>query len=161
MVPPNNNQEIEIELLKRDVNMLSKLCEKMDTTIEKMQQVASDIAKIVSVQEQKFQMQDKVNEEVNRVLDKQQKEHTEDIKELNSKINKVSEDLTGKIEKTETIIIEEILKIKEELGTFNTNLNNKIGEIDMWRYMIMGGIALGVFILSEIVKFDITSIIKK
>ena len=161
MVPPNNNQEIEIELLKRDVNMLSKLCEKMDTTIEKMQQVASDIAKIVSVQEQKFQMQDRLNEEVNRVLDKQQKEHTEDIKELNSKINKVSEDLTGKIEKTETIIIEAILKIKEELGTFNTNLNNKIGEIDMWRYMIMGGIALGVFILSEIVKFDITSIIKK
>jgi cellobiose-specific phosphotransferase system component IIB len=59
-------------------------------------------------------------------------------------------ELTTKIEQVEVSILSEIQHLKNELVNINTNLNKKIGEIDMFRYMIMGGIALFVFILSNL-----------
>lgn len=125
------NQKIEIELLKRDVSVISKLCEKMDTTIEKIQQVASDISKIVSLQEQKMVVQEKINNEVDKALDLQQKEHVREIKELNEKIDR-----------TETAILEELKKVKEDLS-------KKIGVIEAWRYTVMGAIAFAVWLIAQ------------
>lgn len=127
----NFNQKVEIELLKRDVGMISKLCEKMDTTIDKLQMVASDLSKIVSLQEQKMQAQDNINKEVDRILEKQQREHASDIKEINQKI-----------EKTETAILDELHKIKDDLS-------KKINAIETWRYMVMGAISLAVFLVAQ------------
>ena len=127
----NFNQKVEIELLKRDVGMISKLCEKMDTTIDKLQMVASDLSKIVSLQEQKMQAQDNINKEVDRLIEKQQREHASDIKEINQKIDK-----------TENAILDELHKIKDDLS-------KKINAIETWRYMVMGAISLAVFLIAQ------------
>lgn len=135
MSPPNNeelnSQRTEIELLKRDVGAISKLCEKMDITIDKLQQVASDISRIVSLQEQKMQIQDKINDEVERALEKSQVDHYSDIRDLNSKINQ-----------TETKILNELQKVREDLS-------KKIGVIEAWRYMVMGAIALATWFIAQ------------
>lgn len=135
MSPPNNeelnSQRTEIELLKRDVGAISKLCEKMDITIDKLQQVASDISRIVSLQEQKMQIQDKINDEVERALEKSQVDHYSDIRDLNSKINQ-----------TETKILNELQKVREDLS-------KKIGVIEAWKYMVMGAIALATWFIAQ------------
>lgn len=135
MSPPNNeelnSQRTEIELLKRDVGAISKLCEKMDITIDKLQQVASDISRIVSLQEQKMQIQDKINDEVERALEKSQVDHYSDIRDLNNKINQ-----------TETKILNELQKVREDLS-------KKIGVIEAWRYMVMGAIALATWFIAQ------------
>lgn len=141
----------EIELLKRDVGAISRLCEKMDITIDKLQQVASDISRIVSLQEQKMQLQDKINEEVEQALERNQKDHISDIRELNSKINTVNDDLTRRINQVESTILHQMERQTEELS-------KKINTIDTWRYMLMGGIALAVFILGEILNLDISKL---
>lgn len=127
----NFNQKIEIELLKKDVSMISKLCEKMDITIDKLQQVASDISRIVSLQEQKMMVQEKINDEVEKALDRQQKDHVKEIKELNDKIDR-----------TENTILDELQKVREDLS-------KKIGVIEAWRYTVMGAIAFGVWLLAQ------------
>ena len=135
MSPPNNeelnSQRTEIELLKRDVGAISKLCEKMDITIDKLQQVASDISRIVSLQEQKMQIQDKINDEVERAIEKSQVDHYSDIRDLNNKINQ-----------TETKILNELQKVREDLS-------KKIGVIEAWRYMVMGAIALATWFIAQ------------
>ena len=134
----SHDQKLEIELLKRDVNMITKLCEKFDITIDKMQQVAQDISKIVYLQEKKFEMQEQINKEVDRTLEKQQKEHNADIKDLNDRIDK-----------TENAILAEIKVLKEDFTSMNSSLEKKIGELNVWRYTVMGGVALVVFIVSN------------
>lgn len=143
----------EIELLKRDVGAISRLCEKMDITIDKLQQVASDISRIVSLQEQKMQLQDKINEEVEQALERNQKEHITDIRELNSKINTVNDDLTRRINQVEVSILQQIDRQTDQLS-------KKINTIDSWRYMIMGGIALAVFILGQLLDLDISKLFR-
>lgn len=137
MVEPHDSK-LEIELLKRDVNMITKLCEKFDITIDKMQQVAQDISKIVYLQEKKFEMQEQLNKEVDQVLEKQSKEHTADIKELNDRI-----------EKTENVILNEIKTLRNDIEDINSALNKKIEELNIWRYTVMGGVALVVFVISN------------
>jgi hypothetical protein len=48
------------------------------------------------------------------------------------------------------------VELRDEINKISENLNKKISDIDMWRYMIMGGIALFVFLvgnMSGITKF--------
>lgn len=129
------SQKVEIELMKKDIGMISKLCEKMDTTIDKLQVVATELSKIVSLQEQKMQAQEQINKEVETILERQQKEHNTDIKELNQKIDR-----------TEHAILQELQKVKDDLG-------KKINVIETWRYMIMGGISLAVFLIAQTLDF--------
>ena len=150
MAESNVSQKIEIELLKKDVNMITKLCEKFDVTIDKMQQVASDISKIVSIQEQRLTNQEKINEEVDYILEKQKKEQDKQKDELNEKIKNVYVEMSNKIEKTEETILSEIKHLRENLQNMNDGLDKRVGQIEMWRYMIMGIIAFGVFLLSQI-----------
>lgn len=137
---------IELELLKKDLQIISKLFEKFDVTLEKLHQVASDLSRIVNVQEQKLVMQDKINEEVEHILVEQKHDHSKDVKDLETKINKVNDDLTTKIENSEDAILKELSNIREVLG-------KKIDVIESWRYTIMGGLALAGFLVGEIVNF--------
>ena len=38
------DSRVEIELLKKDVTIMASLCEKFDTTIDKMQEIASNLS---------------------------------------------------------------------------------------------------------------------
>ena len=141
-------QRLDIALIKKDLKNIGNLCEKFDITIDKMQEVASDIAKVVYLQEQKLTQQEKINNEVDSKLNELQKDHTKDIEDLNRKITAVNIELTNKIDQSQSKIVAELLtgrqQLRDEINNINTNLNKKIGEIDVWRYMVMGGIALAV-----------------
>lgn len=151
MLPEEHSTKTEIELLKRDVIVISRLCEKMDDAIDKLQQVASDLSRIVSLQDQKIQIQEKINEEVEIALNTEKKEHITDIRELNHKINAVNHDLSRKINQVELTILEKLERQTEELS-------KKINTIDTWRYMIMGAIALAVFELGQLLNLDISKL---
>lgn len=135
-------QKMEIELLKKDVSNIIKLCEKFDVTIDKMQQVAQDISKIVYLQEKKFEMQEQINKEVDRTLEKHHTEHNREMKTL-----------SDRIDKTEHTILSEIKILKEDFTTMNNSLEKKIGELNIWRYTVMGVVALVVFVLSNLTDF--------
>jgi chromosome segregation ATPase len=145
-----SSNKLEIELIKKDVNILSRLCEKYDVTIDKMQEVVSNLTKILTIQEQKLEVQEKTNKEFDSTLEKHVREQQQNTSQINDRITKVNSELTTKIEQVEVSILSEIQHLKNELVNINTNLNKKIGEIDMFRYMVMGGIALFVFILSNL-----------
>ena len=136
------SNKLEIELVKRDVSVISRLCERIDSNVDDMKKVASDLSRIVSLQEQKLQMQEQTNKELESALTQQRTEHDKDVSELSTKINTVNRDLTNKIEQTESVILSEIKTLKKEL-------TDSIGEINTWRYMVMGGIALAVFLVSN------------
>lgn len=152
--PTNLNPEIspvqnkvEIELLKRDVGMIHKLCEKFDVAIDKIQQVASDISRIVSVHEQRLYSQEKINVEVESTLEKHSKDNSADHRILNEKIASVNDLLNHKIEQTE-------VKILNEIATLKTDLSKQITEIDKWRYTVVGAVMLVAFILSQIIDLS-------
>lgn len=150
------NQRVEIELLKKDVNIITSLCEKFDTTIEKMQEIASNLSRMVSLQEQRMELQEKTTNEMQSVIEMRRIEHNNDIKELHSRITTVNRELSDKIEETEKKILEELHLMRSELkSTKETDKDqhntfiHKISTLESWQYIAVGGIAVITWILAK------------
>lgn len=155
------NQRVEIELLKKDVSIITSLCEKFDTTIDKMQEIASNLSRMVSLQEQRMELQEKQTNEMQNTIEMRRIEHNNDIKELHSRITTVNRELSDKIEETERTILAELHLMREELKKkeedTDTSFKSRLAKLESWQYMLMGGIAVIVWVLA---RSDLSAIFK-
>lgn len=158
------DQRVEIELLKKDVSIMASLCEKFDTTIDKMQEIAANLSKMISLQEQRLENQEQTTKEMQSVLEMRRVEHNNDIKELHSRITTVNRELSDKIEETEKAILHELQEIRKEIKDSHAKENvedksfmKRLEQIEAWKYMMMGGIAVVTWILA---KSDLSKIFK-
>jgi glutamate synthase domain-containing protein 3 len=143
------DNKIEIELLKKDVTTMTSLLEKFDTTIEKMQEIASNLSRMVSLQEQRLENQELATKEVQSILEMRRLEHNNNIKEVYNRINTVNRELTDKIEDTERTILAELHKMRDELKGEDKNIGFRLNQIELWKYMVMGVVGVGVFLLTK------------
>lgn len=148
MVDETDNK-LEIELLKKDVNIMSSLLTKIDTALDRMQDIAANLSKMVSLQEQRIEVQESTTKELQSILEMRRIEYNSEIKDLHSRITTVNREVTEKIEKTENAILAEIQSLREELKTDDKGLGSRLTQIEGWRWAVMGAIVLGTFILTK------------
>ena len=141
--------KVDIELLKKDVVTMSALLEKFDTTIDKMQEIASSLSRMVSLQEQRIENQEKVTAEVQSVLEMRRIEHNNNIKEVYNRINTVNKELTDKIEDTEKTILAELQKLRDDIHKKNEGLGSRLGQIEMWKYGVAAIITFLLFLVAN------------
>lgn len=141
--------KIEIELLKKDVVTMSALLTKFDTALDKMQEIASSLSRMVSLQEQRLENQETVTRELQSVLEMRRQEHNSEIKDLHSRITTVNKDLTVKIENTEKKILDEIQALRAELKKEDMGIGSRLAQIEMWKYGIAAVIALLMFLITK------------
>lgn len=158
------DSRVEIELLKKDVTIMASLCEKFDTTIDKMQEIASNLSKMVSLQEQRLLSQEETSKDIQSRLEMRRLEHNAEIKELHSRITTVNRELTDKIEETEKTILEELRLMRDEMKNYkkedsseDTSLKSRLAKIENWQYTVMGAIVVVTWILA---KSDLSKITK-
>jgi len=148
-VPNEIDTKIEIELLKKDVVTMSALLTKFDTALDKMQEIASSLSRMVSLQEQRLENQETVTRELQSVLEMRRQEHNSEIKDLHSRITTVNKDLTVKIENTEKKILDEIQALRAELKKDDMGIGRRLTQIEMWKYGIAAAIALLTFLITK------------
>jgi DNA repair exonuclease SbcCD ATPase subunit len=149
--------DTEVAVLKSDVARMTSLFEKLDTAIEKMGDVSNSIARMLAVHEERLNKQDDIDEELFTLVEKRKQELQSDIKDLHSRITTVSRELSDDINETEQRIMtamtygtSEIKKcITDETKAITkqqAELENRVTELERWKWLIMGGsIALGAF----------------
>ena len=143
------DNRIEIELLKKDVTTMSALLTKFDMALDKMQEIASSLSRMVSLQEQRLEVQEIATKELQSVLEMRRQEQNAEIKELHSRITTVNKDLTGKIETTEKKILEEIQALRAELKIDNKGIGNRLTHIEMWKYGVAAIIVFIIFLIGK------------
>ena len=148
-MPNEIDTKIEIELLKKDVVTMSALLTKFDTALDKMQEIASSLSRMVSLQEQRLENQETVTRELQSVLEMRRQEHNSEIKDLHSRITTVNKDLTVKIENTEKKILDEIQALRAELKKDDMGIGRRLTQIEMWKYGIAAAIALLTFLITK------------
>ncbi len=159
--------ETEVALLKSDVTRMTSVFEKLDLAIEKMGAVSNDIARMLAVHEERLNKHQELDEELFSLVENRRQEIQVDIKELHSRITTVSRELSDDINETEqrlmtamTYGMADIKKCITEETKTNTDLSKdlekRIGELERWKWLMMGGsIALGTFaheIVARIIK---------
>lgn len=140
---------VDIELLKKDVVTMSALLEKFDTTIDKMQEIATSLSKMVSLQEQRLENQEKVTAEMQSILEMRRQEHNNNIKDVYNRINTVNKELTDKIEDTEKTILAEISKLRDDIRKEDTGIATRLGQIEMWKYGAAAIIGFLLFLIAN------------
>ena len=128
--------ETEIELLKRDVTEMKQIHLRLDTAIEKIADVSSSLHTIMAVHEEKLMRQEEA-------LDGQEKEFRENIQQLHDRISTNSDKTTKHINDMEKRISDELQKIREELS-------NRVGVLEKWRWVIIGGSIVVGFIITKL-----------
>lgn len=150
--------KVDIELLKKDVTTMSALLSKFDTTIDKMQEIASSLSRMVSLQEQRIENQEKITTEVQSILEMRRQEHNNNIKDVYNRINTVNKELTDKIEDTERTILTELQKLRTELTKNDEGFGDRLGKVETWKYavgiviVVLAWIAGQTDILSKLIR---------
>ena len=141
--------KVDIELLKKDVVTMSALLEKFDTTIDKMQEIASSLSRMVSLQEQRLENQEKTTAEMQSVLEMRRIETNNNIKDIYNRINTVNKELTDKIEDSEKSILAELQKLRQEIQKEDTGISRRLGQIEIWKYGAAAIITFLMFLIAN------------
>tara|TARA_X000001316_G_C883387_1_gene8042 strand:+ start:59 stop:514 length:456 start_codon:yes stop_codon:yes gene_type:complete len=141
--------ETEVELLKSEVASMGKIHIRLDTAIEKIAEVSSSLHTIMAVHEEKISRQEEA-------LDEQEKKLQTNIMELHSRVTTNAKETHAAMGEMERRLVdamnehnrketEQFLKLREELQT-------RVGILEKWRHLILGGAIVVGFALTEILK---------
>ena len=138
--------ETEVELLKREVGDMKKIHVRLDSAIEKIAEVSSSLHTIMAVHEEKLIRQEEA-------LEDQEKEFRDTVQDLHSRITTNAKETSTHMSEMERRLTdamnehnkketEQFLKLREELQT-------RVGILERWRHLIIGGAIVIGFILQK------------
>ena len=133
--------ETEIELLKRDVSEMKQIHVRLDTAIDKIADVSSSLHTIMAVHEEKLLRQEET-------LDGQEKEFRDNIQELHSRITTNAKETSQHMSEMERRLLEELQTIRKEMSS-------RVGMLEKWKWVIIGGSIVAGFILQKVITFSI------
>ena len=131
MEESNVDIKVQIEGLKKDIENVTNIQSRIDTAIEKMTDVSPSIKSMLAVHEEKLAKQEQIDEVI---FDK--------LKERQSSINQVYDDLHKNINQVERRLLLEIKTLKHDM-------NSRVGMLEKWKWLIIGGSIVIGFILSR------------
>ena len=141
------NLETEVELLKKEVSDMSKLHIRLDKAIEKIADVSTSLHTIMAVHEEKL-----IRQEEN--LDEQERKLDANIMELHSRITKNAEAQTQLMNEMERRLVDAMKAHNktesEEFQRLRNDLQNRVGILEKWRHLIIGGAIVVGFILQRL-----------
>ncbi len=127
----NNNTAIKVQIegLKKDIENVTNLNSRIDSAIEKLTDVSTDIKQMLAVHEEKISRQEQIDD---IIFDK--------LKERAGEIDTIHRELTKEIQHVEKRLLIEIKQVRLEIG-------GRVGMLEKYKWFIMGGaIVVGWFI---------------
>ena len=131
-MPENGTTDLKVQLegLKKDVENVNNLNDRLDTAIQKLTDVSTSIKSMLAVHEEKISRQEQIDDIIFGKL-----------KDREHEIDKVHRELTKEIQSTEKRLLIEMKQIKLDLGA-------RVGIIERYKWLIMGGAIVLGWILS-------------
>ena len=127
----------ELELLKKEVQDMKGIYQRIDTAIERITEVSTSVNRMLAVHEEKISQQ----EEASLRADV---EFKADIKELHSRITTNYKELADTIAKNHK-------ETEAHVQQLRTELQGRVGVLEKWRWLIIGGSIVVGFIAQKMI----------
>lgn len=124
---------VDVEVLKTQVATITQLCTKMDNVIDKL-----------------VDNHDRMVNQIYTDMRTREEEKDNDVKELHSRINSVSKELSEKVELTERRIMDEIKAMRKDIADHNEKEDSELKKIWEFKWMAAGGIVAIAWLLSHV-----------
>ncbi len=135
---PVSDVELDVELLKKEVSDMKEIHSRLDTAITKITDVSNCINRMLAVHEEKITQQEEVQV-------RQAQEFDNDVKELHSRITSNQKELLERMTKQHREAEVDIRRLREDVI-------NRVGVLEKWKYIIIGGSIVVGFMLNAYVK---------
>jgi phage-related tail protein len=129
----------------------------LENQVEMLREIASDMKRMLAVHDEKLNQHERKQDDIFNLIEQRRNEMADDIKEIHSRITTVQRELCTEISATETRIIKGLDELKEELKTDQEYHNGKqktleqrIADLEKWRWIIIGAGITGGWIFSKL-----------
>jgi chromosome segregation ATPase len=139
--------ETEVKLLKKELGDQQKIHNRIDVAIEKLTDVSNSIHRMLAVHEEKISRQEEAIEGAEKLLEDRRNELSLKIDELHSRITTNSKEIMSAASAQHAQQNKEIQKIKDELAA-------RVGLLEKWRHVLIGGSIVIGFIIHKFIKFS-------
>ena len=134
------NLKTEIALLKKDAKTGELIHQRLEIAIDKLSEIVISCKQMLAQQEQKLQKAEQTDDDIFITLESRRKEWDTDLKELHSRITTNTRELRDNQYHLET-------KLLNEIRMVSTHLSERVGVLEKWRWLIIGGsIIVGLLI---------------
>ena len=131
----------EVQLLKKEVSDMKMIYSRLDKAIEKISDVSNSINRMLAVHEEKISQQEEAQIRTEQEINK-------DIKELHSRISTNNRELI-------TLMSEQHKEQTDKMTKLEIELHGRVGVLEKWRWIIIGGSIGAGFILHKVIMFAI------
>ena len=127
----NNLKELikDIAVLKADRDTSGQVHQRLDDAITRLTDISAGIKSMLAVHEEKLRRVDTSQDDLFSILEDRRREWEEDLEKLHSRISTQSRDL------------------REAIDQVTNRLDSRVGVLERWRWLIIGGAILLGFIL--------------
>lgn len=127
----NTEIKVDIESLRKDIENMGTIHNRLDTAIDKLTDVSTSIKSMLAVHEEKIARQEKIDE---IIFDK--------LKDRADEISDVYRELKKDVEMSEKRLLIEIKSLKNDIGA-------RVGVLERYKWLIIGGAIVIGWIMSK------------
>ena len=127
-----DNLKTEIALLKKDAKTGELIHQRLEIAIEKLSDIGVSCKQMLSQQQTRLERAEQTDDDIFITLESRRKEWDNDLKELHSRITTNSRELREHQVQSENKLLDEIRMVR-------TQLSERVGVLEKWRWVIIGG----------------------
>ena len=127
----NTEIKVDIESLRKDIENMGTIHNRLDTAIDKLTDVSTSIKSMLAVHEEKIARQEKIDEII-----------FEKLKDRADEISDVYRELKKDVEMSEKRLLIEIKSLKNDIGA-------RVGVLERYKWLILGGAIVVGWIMSK------------
>ena len=122
----------DIALLKKDAKTSELIHSRLEVAVDKLTEITISLQAMIAQQEQKLTRAEQTDDDIFVTLESRRKEWDTDLKDLHSRITTNSRELREhQIQSEQTML--------NELRSMKTQLSERVGVLEKWRWLIIGG----------------------
>ncbi len=134
--------ETEVLILKKELHDQAKIHDRLDVAIEKLTDVSNSIHRMLAVHEERIARQEEAIISTEDHIEKRRDDLEKKIDELHSRITTNTKEIMGAAAIQHLEQNKEIQKIRDELSS-------RVGVLERWRWIIIGGSIIAGFIIQK------------
>ena len=152
----NNIQSLvkDIATLKADVRASNHIHQRLDDAIVRLTDISSSIKSMLAVHDEKINRVDTSQDDLYSTFETRRREWEIDLKELHSRISTQGRELREAIQDTTMVGERQYKEHAEAMRKINETLNKRLGILEKWRWLIIGGAILLGFIIQNMEFFS-------
>ena len=139
--------ETEVELLKKELHDQKRIHDRLDIAIEKLTDVSNSIHRMLAVHEEKLARQEEAIVDAEQKIEVRRAELSKQIDELHSRITTNTKELMN-------LGTAQHEKHSKEIKRLRDDINKRVGVLEKWRWLIVGGSIVIGFLVHKFIDFS-------